>query len=282
MPRDTSGVYSKPAGTTAEANTVIASATFNSVNDDFVQDANTDRPVSAGGTGASTAEAARDNLGLTLQSSPSDGTSGRVLVNGAHGLGRSTPELTVADALDNLQRTGWNYVSAENALAVGGPAAVKGIAWTGITSSGRYQIYRPIEGDNLSPWRRVSEDGATYVDWLRDLDFAVTATGTWERRASGRQEIRHAPATFIFSTTRILSFVWTYPVAFSGIPHVTATFRNSDSTYNGFSADSLGLFTCGTGLTTGTCQIRRAANEPNFISSDTITDVSLHATGPWE
>ena len=63
MPRNGSGVYSKPAGTTVTPNTTISSSTFNAVVDDFVSDANAIRPVSAGGTGAANIEAAADALG---------------------------------------------------------------------------------------------------------------------------------------------------------------------------------------------------------------------------
>lgn len=51
MPRDGSGVYSAPAGTTAVPNTPIESAKYNALVNDLVQDANTARPVTAGGTG---------------------------------------------------------------------------------------------------------------------------------------------------------------------------------------------------------------------------------------
>lgn len=63
MPRNGSGVMSKPAGTTAVANTTIESAKFNQVVDDIIQDLNDARPVSAGGTGGTSAAAARSNLG---------------------------------------------------------------------------------------------------------------------------------------------------------------------------------------------------------------------------
>ena len=67
MPRDGgTGVYSKPAGTTAVSGTTIESAKYNSTIDDLVVDANTARPVVVGGTGANTAAGARTNLGLTI------------------------------------------------------------------------------------------------------------------------------------------------------------------------------------------------------------------------
>lgn len=64
MPRNPSGVYSAPPGTTAVSGTTIASAAYNSLKDDLVQDANTARPVVAGGTGAATDVMARENLGV--------------------------------------------------------------------------------------------------------------------------------------------------------------------------------------------------------------------------
>jgi hypothetical protein len=55
MPRDGSGVYSKPAGTTASPNTTIESAKYNAFGDDLVTDLNAARPITAGGTGETTA-----------------------------------------------------------------------------------------------------------------------------------------------------------------------------------------------------------------------------------
>lgn len=66
MPRDGSNIYSKPAGTTAVTSTTIESAKYNQTIDDLVTDANTPRPVVAGGTGAASASAARTNLGLAI------------------------------------------------------------------------------------------------------------------------------------------------------------------------------------------------------------------------
>jgi hypothetical protein len=62
MPRNGSGVYSKPAGTTAVPNTTIESAKFNQVVDDLVQDANNARPVTAGGTGGTSVATAQSAL----------------------------------------------------------------------------------------------------------------------------------------------------------------------------------------------------------------------------
>ena len=65
MSRDGSGIFSKPSGTTAPwASNLISSTVFNTLIDDFVTDANTARPIVAGGTGATSASAARTALGV--------------------------------------------------------------------------------------------------------------------------------------------------------------------------------------------------------------------------
>ncbi|WP_273794152.1 hypothetical protein [Brucella intermedia] len=62
MPR-TNGVYTPPAGTKAAPNTTIRSAPYNALVDDLTADANAARPITAGGTGATNATKARENLG---------------------------------------------------------------------------------------------------------------------------------------------------------------------------------------------------------------------------
>lgn len=58
MPR-TGGVYSPPAGTKGVSNTTIQSVPYNAFVDDLTADANAARPVTAGGTGSTTASGAR-------------------------------------------------------------------------------------------------------------------------------------------------------------------------------------------------------------------------------
>lgn len=62
MPRDGSGLYSVPPGTKGAPLTTIESAKYNAFLDDMVADANSARPITAGGTGGNSKETARSGL----------------------------------------------------------------------------------------------------------------------------------------------------------------------------------------------------------------------------
>lgn len=65
IPRDGSNIYSAPSGTTAVSGTAVASAPYNALVSDLTTDLNAARPISAGGTGATSASGARTNLGVS-------------------------------------------------------------------------------------------------------------------------------------------------------------------------------------------------------------------------
>lgn len=66
MPRNGAGVMSWPPNGDGVPNTTIESAKYNAFRADLLSDLNAARPVAAGGTGATTAAAARTALGITL------------------------------------------------------------------------------------------------------------------------------------------------------------------------------------------------------------------------
>ena len=64
MPRNESGTYSLPAGSIVTVGETIQPSQHNPPLQDLASDANNARPVVAGGTGATSASAARSNLGV--------------------------------------------------------------------------------------------------------------------------------------------------------------------------------------------------------------------------
>lgn len=119
MPRNGSGVMSKPAGTTAVPNTPILSAKYNEVIDDIISDLNLARPITAGGTGATTASGARTNLGVDVAtafaSKSGDYTALATDNNAIHRFSAAaTLSLTAAATLG----TGWHYTVIADGGAV--------------------------------------------------------------------------------------------------------------------------------------------------------------------
>jgi len=92
MPRNGSGVYSKPAGTTAVPNTDIESAKYNATIDDIVDDLNAARPRTAGGTGETSVPAARQ--AFTTYTTKSAGYTAAKTDAGA--IHRCSAEITVS------------------------------------------------------------------------------------------------------------------------------------------------------------------------------------------
>lgn len=104
MPRS-SGVYSAPPGTTVAANTTIESAKYNAFVADLVADANAPRPVSAGGTDASTPDGALNSLGGTTVGKDVFRAATKAAARQA--IGAELPAGAVAYFIMSAAPTGW-------------------------------------------------------------------------------------------------------------------------------------------------------------------------------
>ncbi|MFK0640110.1 hypothetical protein [Ochrobactrum sp. AP1BH01-1] len=117
MPR-TDGVYTPPAGTKGVPDTTIRSAPYNALVDDLTADANNARPITAGGTGATNATDARENLGAIA--------SADILASPLKDAPVDADGLVVTDSEDegNLKRVLWSKVKALiNLTSVGATVA---------------------------------------------------------------------------------------------------------------------------------------------------------------
>jgi hypothetical protein len=289
MPRDSQGVFSKPPGTTAEPLTTIQSSQFNALGDDIVQELNTARPISVGGTAAGNVTQARINLGVVKQTGVSDTTAGSLMMVGAFGIGGRAPDITVtANALNSTSMVnGRVRVAFADLATVGGPldATVGGVVDT-IKYSDVFiaQVFYPANGTDPTPWRRVYN--GTWSTWRRDYATGTNANGRWERFGNGLQICRINAHPCPYLTLSNCHGTWTFPAAFVSTAGLAVTANpmpadiadNSSLTTN---ADSLGPPLIGLGTTTSVgIRVYRIAGTTNFASDQTV-HVSAIAIGRW-
>ena len=163
MPRNASGVYSAPNNTTAVPGETIKSSQFNNVIGDLVQDANSPRPISAGGTGATTAAAARVALGIgTLVGQDQD--SVQITGGEISGVTIRAPAASSAEApgfaFENYPGSGM-YVTGAGALGwsiVGTPKATLGQDFSLLSGAFRASV-NDTPGSPAYSWTGASDYG---------------------------------------------------------------------------------------------------------------------------
>src|SRR6188768_167367 len=113
MPRDGSGIYTRPPGTNAVADTTIESTKYNANVADVETDLNAPRPIIAGGTGANNAVDAANNLGVVT------GKGAQTFTEAEKAVARNNIAAAPFDALayNGMQVNGSMEVSQEKGLA---------------------------------------------------------------------------------------------------------------------------------------------------------------------
>jgi hypothetical protein len=167
MPR-TGGVYAPPAGSKGTPNTTIQSSKYNALVDDLTLDANAARPVTAGGTGATNATAARAALGLVI------GTN----VQAYDGLLQAIAALnTSADKV--IMTTGTDTVALKSIGTSGDaiPLLNAGNTWSVIQKfatvdggSGNYWTGRLLHLENFAPGIYLQDNTGSSTNALMTLD----------------------------------------------------------------------------------------------------------------
>lgn len=174
MPRNGSGVYSLPSGSLVTDGQAGTASQHNTPLNDLVDDANSARPIVAGGTAATTAADARTNLDVAQkQSSVTDTTAGRGLIVGAFGLGQtaSAPLLTNLDATDTASGN-YRVTLAGTTGTWPTSAPLSGSAVNGIVIVRRYDgnVFEQFLSPDLStsPVYRRFRTGGAFTAWAPD------------------------------------------------------------------------------------------------------------------
>ena len=180
MPRNGSGVYSAPAGTTATPNTPIESAKYNAFVADLTNDLNLARPIVAGGTGATTKSGAQQALdlepGVDIQAYNATLAALAALTLAADKLIYATGANTLAAAdLTSFARTllaGVDAAAMRTTLGLGDMSTKDDVAISDIDTTGTPSGNTILYGDGV--WRQVGRLSYSTVTGSRAINTTYT------------------------------------------------------------------------------------------------------------
>lgn len=180
MPRNGSGVYSAPAGTTATPNTPIESAKYNAFVADLTNDLNLARPIVAGGTGATTKSGAQQALdlepGVDIQAYNATLAALAALTLAADKLIYATGTDTLATSdLTTFARTllaGVDAAAMRTTLGLGDMSTKDDVAISDIDTTGTPSGNTILYGDGV--WRQVGRLSYSNVTGSRAINTTYT------------------------------------------------------------------------------------------------------------
>lgn len=180
MPRNGSGVFSVPAGTTATPNTPIESAKYNAFVADLTNDLNLARPIVAGGTGATTKSGAQQALdlepGVDIQAYNATLAALAALTLAADKLIYATGANTLAAAdLTSFARTllaGVDAAAMRTTLGLGDMSTKDDVAIADIDTTGTPSGNTILYGDGV--WRQVGRLSYSNVTGSRAINTTYT------------------------------------------------------------------------------------------------------------
>lgn len=209
MPRDGSGVYS-PDWVNAAPNTTIESAKQNAMVADLVADANAARPITAGGTGAATAAAARTALAVPGLAVANAFTASQTWAEGA----------AIASASTLVLGTDGNMFHVTGTIAIGaisGSASPVTLVFDGALSLTHNSTTLILPG------------GATIVTAAGDTAVMVSeGSGNW--RCISYQRAAQLPDV---TSNAGVAKCWAYIVISGGVPAIAASHNVTSVTDTG-------------------------------------------------
>lgn len=240
------GVYSLPAGTNVSPNETIESSWANSLTQDIASAFNTDTPILAGGTGASTAVGALDNLFAQSTSIASATTTDLSTATGNYveitGTTTITGFGTVSAGSVRILRFSGALTLTHNATSLilpgganittaAGDVAVFVSEGSGNWRCALFQRAASLPYDKNSVLGTVSETAGVPTGAV--IETGSNSNGEYTKWADGTMICRHRTSDSVTISTS-LSFggyrsnglTWTYPQEFSSSPRLTFTVAN--------------------------------------------------------
>lgn len=307
MPRDGSGVYSAD-WVNAAPNTTIESSKQNAMVADLVTDANAARPITAGGTAATTAAGARDALGLeigsdipsfaavsgllyglTLSNNVTDATNDIDIAVGSATDSTNANVMTLASALTKRLDAAWAVGTGNGGLDTGAIANTTYHVWlikrvdTGVvdalfstsatapTMPANYTLKRRI-GSFLrvsGAIKAFSQVGDEFLYTVPAADYASTTLGT------SRENIAiSTPAGVV--VTALMRVVMTN----AAITHVKISAQGETDTINSATGDTSIVNSVAGIITAGVFRVRAGTNSQiTARASNANTDLRIATYG---
>ena len=242
--------------------------------------------------------------GTAVQASATDATAGRVMLNGAHGLGATAVTLvTDYDALivtgfyrnaavaTGAPTTGLYYSVLHIAHASDGTAASQlALRSGGVTSNDMW--LRRKSGGAWSTWAKVfhSENLLGTVSQTAGvptgavIERGANANGEYVKFADGTLICTTSGRTLAYSTADLVTYTWTFPAPFvaGSYPVVSAALSPLPADYTGLSRRDLCAFGQSAGIAGSVASFTRPSGATRaFTTGDTAANVRLVATGRW-
>jgi len=204
IPRSGADVYSVPAGTTAAPNTLIESAKYNAFVADVAADLNLARPISSGGTAATTAAGARTNLGGTAVGvavfTAVDAAAGRTAISAQESDATLDGLATLGGVSGIVTQTATNTFTKRNIAVTGlatitNPAGVGGDYTVGVPEASTVEARAATSGTVAMTPRRVAE---TALGWGQTWQVVTGSrvVGTSYQNTTGRPISVHAQSAY--------------------------------------------------------------------------------------
>ncbi|WP_297340311.1 pyocin knob domain-containing protein [Pseudophaeobacter sp.] len=243
--------------------------------------------------------AAGEASGAAVQSNHQDDTVGKLMKNGAFGIGATKPGV-LADLDDQTTPIGFYSVNALTGGTRPPDAAQYGMCILLRASDTAFgQVFLSNFGGGIycraassgvwGSWEKIFSS-TTVVGTVSTSPGSPTgalfeansnANGSYIRFADGTQICWTEGVTFTYGAPTYLEFGWIYPAAFVATPNRFATLSHIAADYIGCAMTDFGHVACHNGDLAGATRAVRGPGAADFISGDHVLNCRVTAIGRY-